>query len=150
MRSDVHHLFATDGYVNGRRSNNPYGNVSSASWTSRNGSRLGSESSAQFNGPVFEPIDEFKGDLARAYFYIATRYESQIANWQGNGNADSVLNGTSDQVFDDWQLTLLKQWHELDPVSQKEQDRNQAAFEYQGNRNPFVDNPQWVDEIWGN
>ncbi|WP_419813088.1 endonuclease [Bacterioplanoides sp.] len=149
MRSDVHHLFATDGFVNSRRSNHPYGNVSSASWTSRNGSKLGNEASAQFNGTVFEPIDEFKGDLARAYFYIATRYENRIANWQGNGTADNVLNGTANQVFDSWHLNLLKAWHQLDPVSQKERDRNQAAFAYQGNRNPFVDNPQWVNVIWG-
>jgi endonuclease I len=47
-------------------------------------------------------------------------------------------------------LTMLKIWHTQDPVSQKEIDRNEAAYSYQGNRNPFVDYPSFVTEIWGN
>ncbi len=68
MNTDVHHVFATDGYVNGRRSSYPYGDVASATYTSSNGSKLGAGSSASgYTGTVFEPIDEFKGDFARAY-----------------------------------------------------------------------------------
>ena len=75
MNSDVHHIFASDGYVNGRRSSYPYGEVGSASYTSQNGSKLGSAANGLgYSGTVFEPVDEFKGDLARAYFYMATRY----------------------------------------------------------------------------
>ncbi|HSG53521.1 MAG TPA: endonuclease, partial [Rheinheimera sp.] len=152
MNSDVHHIFATDGFVNSKRSSFPYGKVSSASFTSANGSKLGASlASTGYSGTVFEPIDEFKGDIARAYFYMATRYQDQIGAWQGNSTeSDAALNGTGTQVFESWLVQLLKQWHAQDPVSHKERERNDAAYQYQGNRNPFVDYPQFVTEIWGN
>ncbi len=156
MYSDVHHLFATDGFVNGKRSNYPYGEVETATYTSSNGSKLGSPTAATttlgFTGDtVFEPIDEFKGDLARTYFYMATRYEETIGSWETNStNSDAVLDGSKDAVFEPWVIAMLKRWNENDPVSPKEQYRNDAAFQYQGNRNPFVDHPEYVSEIWGN
>lgn len=152
MNSDIHHIFATDGFVNGQRSSFPYGEVGSASFTSNNGSKKGSAvSGLGYSGTVFEPIDAFKGDIARAYFYMATRYEDVISGWQGNSSSsNAVLNGTSTQVFETWQLNMLKQWHAQDPVSQMEIDRNNAAQTYQGNRNPFVDHPEFVTQIWGN
>lgn len=152
MNSDIHHIFATDGFVNAKRSSYPYGVVGSASFMSTNGSKLGSAAAGTgYSGVVFEPIDEFKGDLARAYFYMATRYESQIGGWKHNSTAaGAVLNGSSTQVFESWLLQLLKQWHQQDPVSQKERDRNDAAHQYQGNRNPFIDHPHFVEAIWGN
>jgi endonuclease I len=152
MNTDVHHIFATDGYVNSKRSSYPYGEVNSASYTSNNGTKLGSAtSSLGYSGTVFEPIDEFKGDLARAYFYMATRYQNDIDGWESNSTyADAVLDGTSTQVFEAWFLDMLKSWHIQDPVSQKELDRNDAAYSHQGNRNPFVDYPSFVTEIWGN
>lgn len=151
MNSDVHHIFASDGYVNARRGSFPYGEVGLATYTSRNGSRLGRATSGLgYNGTVFEPIDEFKGDLARAYFYMATRYQNIIANWENNSSSsNAVLNGTSNQVFESWMLRLLIQWHNADPVSQKERDRNNAAENFQGNRNPFVDYPEFVQQVWG-
>ncbi|MGO2476847.1 MAG: endonuclease [Pseudoalteromonas sp.] len=150
MNSDVHHIFATDGYVNSKRSNYPFGDVSSATYTSSNGSKLGSAAnSLNYSGTVFEPIDEFKGDFARAYFYMATRYENVIGSWQNNTSAsNAVLNGSSNQVFENWATTMLLQWHNNDPVSQLEIDRNQAAYEHQGNRNPYVDHPEFVEMIW--
>lgn len=152
MNSDVHHIFASDGYVNSKRSSFPYGEVGSASYTSQNGSKLGTAASGLGHaGTVFEPIDEFKGDIARAHFYMATRYQNVIGGWENNSTSvDAVLNGSNDQVFENWMLKLLKSWHAQDPVSQKELDRNEAAHAYQGNRNPFVDHPQLVTEIWGN
>lgn len=149
MYSDVHNLFATDGYVNGRRSSYPHGEVSSTSYTSDNGSKLGSSASSSYSGTVFEPIDEFKGDVARAYFYMATRYETSIDSWENSStNSDAMLDGSEDQVFEDWALATLISWHESDPVSQKELDRNEAAYSFQGNRNPFIDYPDFVSEIW--
>jgi endonuclease I/uncharacterized protein (DUF2147 family) len=150
MVSDVHHIFATDGKVNGYRSNYPYGEVASATFTSSNGTLLGSPTTALgYTGTVFEPIDEFKGDLARAYFYMATRYQDIVGAWQENSdNANAVLDGSSDQVFEPWVISMLKSWNESDPVSQKEQDRNEAAYLYQGNRNPFVDHPEYINQIW--
>lgn len=150
MYTDIHHLFATDGYVNGKRSNYPYGVVGTSTFVSDNGSKLGSASSdLGYTGTVFEPIDEFKGDFARAYFYMATRYEDVISTWEVNSDsAAAVLDSTSDYVYEEWVITMLKSWHEIDPVSQKEIDRNQAAYEFQGNRNPFIDHPEYVSEIW--
>lgn len=154
MYTDIHHLFATDGKVNGMRSNFPYGEVDTATYISSNGSKLGSPTAELvangFTGDtVFEPIDEFKGDFARAYFYMATRYENRIDSWSANSdNADSVLDGSSDAVFEPWVITMLKRWNENDPVSAKEQYRNDAAFQFQGNRNPFIDHPEFVNEIW--
>lgn len=152
MNSDVNHIFASDGYVNGRRSSYPYGEVGSASYTSQNGSKLGSAANGLgYSGTVFEPVDEFKGDLARAYFYMATRYEDVIAGWETNStHSDAVLNGSSNQVFETWFLNMLLNWHTNDPVSQMEIDRNDAAHSYQGNRNPFIDHPELVNAIWGN
>ena len=151
MKADIHHVVPSDGKVNGQRGNYPLADVSSASWTSQNGSKRGSCGDAGYNGTVFEPIDEFKGDVARIYFYMATRYESQIGSWQNaNASSDAVLNGSSDQVFEDWYLDVLLQWHNQDPVSQRELDRNNAAYDYQGNANPFINHPEWVDSIWGN
>ena len=150
MNSDVHHIYATDGYVNSKRSNHPFGEVASASFTSTNGSKVGSAaSSINYSGTVFEPIDEFKGDFARAYFYMATRYENVIGSWQNNTTAsNAVLNGTSNQVFENWVVAMLLNWHNADPVSQMELDRNQAAYEFQGNRNPYIDHPEFVEMIW--
>ena len=151
MNSDVHHIFASDGYVNGKRSSYPYGEVGSASYVSENGSRLGTATSGLgYSGTVFEPIDEFKGDLARAMFYMATRYENVIGSWETNSSyGDAVLNGTSDQVFESWAFNMLVSWHNSDPVSAKEVARNEAAYSHQGNRNPFVDHPEYVSAIWG-
>lgn len=151
MNSDIHHIFATDGYVNSKRSSFPYGVVGSASFTSANNSKLGSSITAGYSGTVFEPIDEFKGDVARAYFYMATRYENVIAGWQTiSSSGNLILDGTSDHVFEVWQLNMLLNWHNSDPVSQMELDRNDAAFDHQGNRNPFVDHPEYADSIWIN
>ncbi|CAH9065618.1 hypothetical protein PSECIP111951_03401 [Pseudoalteromonas holothuriae] len=150
MNSDIHHIFATDGFVNSKRSNFPFGEVANASYISSNGSKLGNASSSlNYTGTVFEPIDQFKGDFARAYFYMATRYESVISSWQNNTTySDAVLNGTSNQVFEPWVVTMLLRWHQADPVDNIERARNQAAHEFQGNRNPFVDHPEFVQQIW--
>ena len=157
MQGDAHHLLPTDGRVNGFRGNFPIGrvddnNLSSQSGISnptQNGSKLGNNLnegySAGYNGIVFEPIDEFKGDIARIHFYFATRYENLISNWSDY----DMFNGTNDQVFDNTFLNILIEWHNTDPVSQKEIDRNNAIYyEHQGNRNPFIDHPEYVNFIW--
>ncbi|ALO17307.1 Extracellular ribonuclease precursor [Salinivirga cyanobacteriivorans] len=143
MYTDLFHLYPTDGYVNGQRGNYPFGNVGTADWTSQNGSKKGSCAHANYAGTVFEPIDEFKGDFARTYFYMATRYEDVITGWSSD-----VLDGSADKVYVDWYLETMIQWHQNDPVSQKELDRNDAVYDIQGNANPFIDHPEWVCEIW--
>lgn len=150
MNSDIHHIFAADGYVNTRRSSYPFGEVASATYVSNNGSKVGAgTASSGYTGTVFEPIDQFKGDFARAYFYMATRYQDVVSSWQSkSSHGDAVLNGSVNQVFEPWVVSLLVKWHKADPVDKLEKDRNQAAFEFQGNRNPFVDHPEFVEMIW--
>ena len=144
MRSDVHHVLPTDGYVNNRRGTYPYGVVASSSWTSTNGSKLGSSAVNGYSGTVFEPIDEFKGDFARIIFYFATRYENIISTVSFPMFGNSAYPGISS-----WSLPMLLQWHTNDPVSEKEIDRNNAAYSFQGNRNPFIDHPEYINSIWG-
>lgn len=143
MYSDLHHLFATDGWVNNKHAAFPFGNITNASYTSSNGTKVGTGSTyAGYTNKLFEPIDSFKGDFARAYFYMSTRYEGEDAGW----NNWEMANGAE---LTPEAITLLLLWHHNDPVSQKEIDRNEAVFLIQGNRNPFVDYPQFADCIWG-
>jgi endonuclease I len=150
MYTDLFHIFPTDGFVNGKRDNYPFGEVNMPSYTSSNTSKLGNNSTTGYSGVVFEPIDEYKGDLARVYFYMATRYEDIISGWEKySTQGDIVLNGSDNQVFELWYLNLLFKWHHNDPVSTKEIDRNNAIYAIQGNRNPFIDHPEFAEKIWG-
>jgi endonuclease I len=150
MNTDIFHIYPTDKKVNNVRLSYPFGRVGSASYTSSNGSELGTCDYPGYTGTVFEPTDEYKGDFARTYFYMATRYENVINGWENNdSNGDAVLNGTSDQVYEEWYLNIIIEWHNNDPVSQKEIDRNDAIYSIQNNRNPFIDHPEYVAEIWG-
>lgn len=142
MYSDLFHIYPTDGWVNNKRGNLPYGEVNSASWTSRNGSKLGSCVTTGYSDNVFEPIDEYKGDLARSYFYMCTRYMDKNFG-QVSG---SSFNGSNLQP---WALAMFIRWHEEDPVSPKEIARNNAIYSIQHNRNPFIDFPELVGKIFG-
>jgi endonuclease I len=149
MYSDLFHVVPTDGYVNNRRSNFPFGEVSSPDWTSDNGSKVGNCSYPGYSGDVFEPIDEYKGDFARTYFYMATRYENVNASWSAKTTqANAALVPNNFPFFETWFLNMLGEWHVNDPVSQKEVDRNNAIYGIQGNRNPFIDDPSYVYKIW--
>jgi len=150
MYTDLYHLYPTDGYVNGRRQNYPYGETDNPGWTSKNGSKKGPCSYPGYGGTVFEPIDEYKGDFARTYFYMVTRYEDKVAGWASNSSsADAMLNGTTYPAFEQWAVDMLMDWHQNDPVSDKEINRNNTVFDIQNNRNPFIDHPEYVNEIWG-
>ena len=143
MYSDLVHVVPTDGYVNGRRSNYAFGIVGTATWTSENGSKLGSPSSQMTSwgcseSTVFEPIDVFKGDFARIYFYMATRYWGTTESGPMTSTNFSLLS---------WAQTMLVQWNDNDEVSSKETNRNNAIQTVQGNRNPFVDYPGLVTII---
>lgn len=143
MRSDIFQVYPTDGYVNNKRANYPYGKVNSPTWTSQNGSKLGPNAyTGAPSGTAFEPVDSFKGDLARTYFYMATRYYTQDAGWQNW----EIANGAE---LKPWAVQMLLEWHHNDPVSQKEISRNNAGYALQNNRNPFIDYPQFADCIWG-
>ncbi len=146
MYTDLFHLYPVSGYVNSRRSNYPFGEVKEgrATFTSTAGSQLGTCGYPGYGKTVFEPVDEYKGDFARTYFYMATCYQEKVANWKSD-----MLAGNNQQTFTDWAKNMLLEWHEQDPVSEKEIARNNAVYEIQGNRNPFIDYPELAEKIWG-
>lgn len=137
MNTDLFHIVPTDTYVNSIRENEPYGEVSNPAWTSENGSRLGPCSYPGYSGTAFEPIDGYKGDFARNYFYMATRYLNEDSGWPGSDMVDGA-------VLKPWAEAMLIEWHSNDPVSTKELDRNDAVYVIQHNRNPFIDHPEYV------
>ena len=144
MHDDMVHLVPTDGYVNSMRSNYPFGEVGSASWDSSNGSLVGSaRSGLGYSGTVFEPIDEYKGDFARIYFYFVTRYDDRIAGW------DNAVFSSDAYGMEQWAINMFLEWSKNDPVSDKERNRNNHIEDFQNNRNPYVDHPEFINKIWG-
>lgn len=148
MYSDAYHIYPTDGKVNGQRSNYPYGECANGTYL-QNGSnkgtgKLGKCTFPGYSGTVFEPADEYKGDFARTYFYMAACYNDRIEDWHSE-----MLAGNSYPCYTTWAVNLLMKWHRQDPVSQKEIDRNNAVSKYQKNRNPFIDHPELAEFIWG-
>lgn len=141
MRTDLFHIYPTDGWVNNKRGNLPFGDVGSPDWTSDNGSKVGLSTTPGYTSTMFEPIDAYKGDFARSYFYMMTRYYGEMAGW----NCPMMANGD----LSPWAKALLVEWSDLDPVSPKETARNNAVYALQHNRNPFIDRPEWVHAIWG-
>lgn len=141
MKTDLFHIYPTDGWVNNKRGNLPLGKVSNPTYTSGNGSKVGPCSYSGYTGTVFEPVDEYKGDLARTYFYMSVCYKDKNLG-QDSG---SMFEGSQ---LKPWALRMLIEWHYADPVSQKEIDRNNAVYAIQHNRNPFIDCPYFVDAIW--
>ncbi len=142
MNADLWIVYPTDYWVNNKRGNLPYGKVTSFTFKSRNGSKVGAQTAAGApSGQCFEPIDSFKGDIARSYFYVATRYLGEDASWQ---DWDMAVKA----VLKPWAVQMLLSWHQLDPVSQKERLRNNAVYLEQGNRNPFIDSPRFAECIY--
>lgn len=145
MKSDAHHIYPTDGKVNGQRSNFPYGECSTGTTLSGGLGRLGNCTFPGYSGTVFEPVDDYKGDFARTYFYFATRYQNIMTSFVGGPS----FNKTAYPSFTDWSLNLFLKWSRNDPVSKKEIDRNNAIYAIQHNRNPFIDHPELAEYIWG-
>lgn len=141
---DLHHLTPSDADANTAKSNYPLGEVDSPSFD--NGvTKVGT---GQANGRatnLFEPADEYKGDFARMYLYFVTCYQDY--SWKSS--ALSMFAQNSYPTLNAYGQSLLLKWHRQDPVSQKEIDRNNAVYSFQGNRNPFIDYPNMVEYIWG-
>ena len=145
MYTDLFHIYPTDSYVNNMRGNYPFGEVGVVRRQSENGfSKLGESALEGYSGIVFEPADEYKGDFARTYFYMVTRYETDVAGWSCD-----MLNGNTYPAFTDWAITLLLKWHRQDPVSEKEINRNDEIYRIQHNRNPYIDYPVLAEFVWG-
>jgi len=145
--TDLHHMFPVDGFVNSKRGNNPFGNCNNG--TVYGTGKLGSCSFSGYSGTVFEVADEYKGDFARVYFYFATRYMARISSFT-SGTGSVVFTSSSYLGLTTWAINQLLEWHRNDPVSSLETTRNDAVYGIQKNRNPFVDNPELVEYIWGN
>jgi len=147
--SDLHHTFPTDHYVNSSyHGSAPFAEVAQPRKISQNGSKWGYVNYECYDSlvqgvPVFEPVDEFKGDVARALLYISIRYMNMDETF-----GSSVM--TEKSQFKPWAIEELKKWHLMDPVSQKERDRNNIIHSlFQFNRNPLIDHPEIVTLIWG-
>ncbi|MBX9449702.1 MAG: endonuclease [Taibaiella sp.] len=149
MYSDMHFVVPADARVNQRRSNYPFAEVgSSPAFTSLNGSKVGLSGTPGYTLTVFEPIDEFKGDIARMLMYVAVRYEPMIPYFDTT-NSRNPFETRQEVALKQWQTDLLMSWHLADPVSEREVIRNDKVYALQGNRNPFVDHPEWAEAIWG-
>lgn len=147
MVSDAFHVYPTDGRVNGQRGNLQFGECANGT-VLPGGKALGKAGQSTFPGytslTVFEPHDDYKGDFARTYFYMATRYADICGSWGAAFNAVASNSGLSK-----YSIALFLKWHRADPVSQKEITRNDAVYAKQHNRNPFIDYPMLAEFIWG-
>ena len=132
--SDLHHIRPVDSSVNSSHGNNAYGIVSSGKYvvTSAINGKITTE--CKVGGSKFEPVDSRKGDTARIIFYLLTRYSE----------ADSypITNVASS-------MSMLLEWNASDPVDASEIRRNEEVYKIQGNRNPFIDYPEFANMIWG-
>lgn len=139
-QTDLFELWPSDGYVNGLRGNLPFGDVieSTVYYTSTNGCRMGT--CTNYSGNCFEPASYLKGDFARSYFYLSTAY------WNKWSCCDT--DGVNRSDIKPWMESILRQWHANDAVDPTEVNRNNVIYsDWQGNRNPFIDYPEWVDQI---
>lgn len=150
MKSDIWHVVPSDAKINNERGSDPLGEVGSSYSQSKNGySKWGmARSGLGYTGKVFEPNDEVKGDIARAYFYMVTCYEDKISKWNSAANASYVFDGNTYPGLTNWCLTMMMRWSALDPVDDIEIARNNVIAAKQ-NRNPFIDYPGLEDYIWG-
>ena len=171
--SDIFHIYPTAYGMNSRRGNRPYGEVAVAAYTSFNGTKYGTpksisvsntiagafvEASTSMSTNVLEPVDEYKGDIARSYFGTMVKWAGEWAfNKAEEGrvifdatiDADTHYGPENNYGLTPYGVAMLIKWHRQDPVSQKEIDRNNAIQLTQGNRNPFIDYPYLVEYIWG-
>lgn len=147
---DICHLMPSNSNANSARGNDPYGEVASESGTVvPNGTyKRGTPKSGQGGGStrVFEPSDEYKGDLARNYFYMVTCYQN--LTWASDGLYTAAQGDYP--TLQPWAVEMLLRWHRQDPVSDKERKRNDGVYSQQQNRNPFIDHPELAEHIWGN
>ncbi|MDY0063693.1 MAG: endonuclease [Bacilli bacterium] len=142
MGTDLHHLRPTDASVNSKRSNLDFDDGG----TKVNDTYGAGSTFCYVDGDSFEPRDEVKGDVARIIFYMAVRYEGGISGEKDLEINDRVNNGTNPYMG---KASTLLAWNEQDPVDDFERNRNEVIFDYQNNRNPFIDHPEFADMIWG-
>ena len=158
--SDMHHIRPSEATLNSKRGNNKYGVATGSreeaysKTTSGTNSKLG----GHLGGGAFEPLDNVKGDVARIVMYVYTHYNSYknsifggLATTNGSGGKFGTLNFTHVMMAsnEDAAIKLLLEWNKKDPVDPIETYRNEEVYKIQGNRNPFIDHPEYADAIWG-
>lgn len=141
--TDLYLLNPADRVANNNKSNFPPGRLVDSTKVNNGIFFMGKDTT--WKGNAFTVLDEYKGDFARAYFYVATAYE--YYKWTAY---PQYINKDSYQGFVPYLRDILLEWHRLDPVSKKEIDRINAISSIQHNRNPFIDYPELVEYIWGN
>lgn len=155
MKSDLFHVYPTDARVNNFRGNEPYGETASdiiaGNINDPEGHALGTmgvSNFAGYNGKVYEPDAQYKGDFARTYLYMVTRYADKDFTKKPEGSVMFTYSGGRAGLTD-YSIALLMKWHREDPVSEKEVKRNNAVYGIQKNRNPYIDYPYLAEYIWG-
>lgn len=146
---DLFNLNPSDATANSYKQNYPLGEISRLTWSNEGDiTMIGVPTSNTGGGAayVFEPADEYKGDFARAYFYVFTAYDD--ISWR-TSSVNYMYDRASLLTLKPWAYQMLLQWSREDPISEKEIERNEAIYQYQGNRNPFIDNPELAEHIWG-
>ena len=153
MKSDAFHVYPTDIRMNSLRSSYPYGENNAAKGCATYGyGSVGTSTFPGYTGTVFDPGEggeygSYKGDLARTYFYMATRYRTTNFTSGSGGTSFTYSGGVANLT--PYMRDLMLKWHREDPVSEKELKRNNAIYAHQHNRNPFIDYPELVEYIWG-
>ena len=147
---DLFNLYPADATANGRKSNNPIGIVDGTIAYTNGVTKVGKSTSYRADSliTVWEPADQWKGDFARTYFYMATCYSHMTSLWTTTEGLLTV-DPNSPLLMRPWVYNLMLEWAEADPLDEIEQDRCDAICEIQGNRNPFVDYPELCYYIWG-
>lgn len=143
--SDMFNLYPADADANQAKLNYPLCEVVSGSAYDNGVIKVGNSSLSDYSGIGFEPADEYKGDFARTYLYMATCYQT-ISTW--NTYSYCMYSNTSYPTLKAWAINLLLKWNDQDPVSTKEVNRNNAVYKIQGNRNPYIDHPEMIKYIW--
>ena len=147
---DLFNLYPADATANGRKSNNPIGIVDGNVAYTNGVTKVGKSTSYRADSliTVWEPADQWKGDFARTYFYMATCYSHMTSLWTTTEGLLTV-DPNSPLLMRPWVYNLMLEWAEADPLDEIEQERCDAIYEIQGNRNPFVDYPELCYYIWG-
>lgn len=142
--TDLYHLNPADHAANNNKSNYPPGILNDSSKVNNGIFFMGKDK--EWNDYAFSVIDEYKGDFARAYFYVSTAYHDM--KW--DASYSKYVTNDSYLTFTSYLIQVLLQWHRIDPVSEKEINRLDAISSIQHNRNPFIEYPELVEYIWGN
>ena len=167
-QADMFNVRPTDSKINSRRANYPYSTVGAATYQFPTVGmypgypippnpvldKLGPSNATGVTVPIaFEPANAVKGDIARGYFYMMTRYENDINTWITTNPVAGIAYvidaaNTTYPSFNLPYLKMLYDWHVADPVDAREIKRNDLVYSQQNNRNPYIDHPEYVYQVW--